>query len=160
MKTLFFETLAQTRPGKLSLVHVYPGLVVTDGFEGDHHPFWFKAAWKLLRPLTRTAWISTPSGECGERILYLGTSARFPPAAVAARGIVGGGGSVGKGTVVAVGSDGVESSGVYTVDIKGETISLDGKGYGKLRNEGFAGKVWGHIMAAFGETEAGIVFLG
>ncbi|KAH7364730.1 hypothetical protein BKA65DRAFT_591024 [Rhexocercosporidium sp. MPI-PUGE-AT-0058] len=42
MKTLFFEKLTQKYPGKVTATHVYPGLVVTEGFYREGYPWWFR----------------------------------------------------------------------------------------------------------------------
>ena len=52
MKTLAFEKLAQQHP-KLSLVHIFPGLVITPGFDRNPMPLWFKIIWPVLVPVAR-----------------------------------------------------------------------------------------------------------
>lgn len=42
MKTLFMETLTQKHAGKLSFVHLFPGLVITPAFWDEAYPSWFR----------------------------------------------------------------------------------------------------------------------
>jgi len=42
MKTLMFEQQAKLHPGKLSLVHAFPGLVITLGFKKKKPQWWFR----------------------------------------------------------------------------------------------------------------------
>ncbi|KAK3110619.1 hypothetical protein LTR53_014891 [Teratosphaeriaceae sp. CCFEE 6253] len=53
MTTMYFEHLAQQHAGKLSLVHVFPGLVVTPAFSDSNLPWWFKGLWLLLGPIAQ-----------------------------------------------------------------------------------------------------------
>ncbi|KAJ8608072.1 hypothetical protein MRB53_039907 [Persea americana] len=38
MKTMMFERLAKENPDKLSLSHLFPGIVISPGYYGDHYP--------------------------------------------------------------------------------------------------------------------------
>lgn len=74
MKTLVFEALAKMHPGKLSLVHAIPGVVITPGLLKDEMPWWFR--W-LAGPFVRyvlAAFVALRPEESGERTLFMGTS--------------------------------------------------------------------------------------
>lgn len=159
MTTFFMEALAEHHRGRLSLVHVYPSLVMTNAFDGERLPTWFKLVWPwLVAPVVRP--FSLPPRECGERMLYLATP-RFPAQQTIEAGITakGDGTSAGKGDAgIAVGSDGNHGSGAYAVNWNGETIPIQ-KAYRKVRDEDLGGKVWKHTMRAFETIEAGDVFV-
>jgi hypothetical protein len=160
MKTLFMETLAERHRGRLSLVHVYPGLVITEAFDKVRLPTWVKLIWRwLVAPIIRP--FSVPPRESGERILFLATP-RFPARQKLETGTTAKGDKVTatEGDAgIAMGSDGNRGGGAYAVNWDGETISTE-KAYKKVREEGLAGKVWDHTMRAFEEIEAGTVFTG
>jgi len=146
MKTLFFETLASHH--KLSCVHIFPNLVMTEAFNDKHLPRWFRILWWAVGPLA--GWFATPKREIGERVLFL-ASERYP-----AKGIgEGERGSDG----LARGTDGEVGSGAYAVNWDGETVA-NGRAYQKAREEGWSEKVWEHTMSVFEEIEAGKVFAG
>lgn len=159
MTTLFMENLAQQHPGKLSLVHVYPGLVVTDAFYNAGLPTWFKITVRLSVPFVRP--FTTPPEECGQRILFLATP-RFP-----ARQVIESTATTKReeaspndeATEVATGTDGIRGSGAYACNSTGDIIPLK-ETYKKLRMEGLAQKVVDHTMKAFNDIEAGIAFTG
>lgn len=72
MTTFFMETLAERHHERISLVHVFPGLVMTDGFDNARLLTWLKLIWRwLAAPIIRP--FSVPPRECGERILFLAT---------------------------------------------------------------------------------------
>lgn len=157
MTTFFMETLAERYRGRLSLVHVFPGLVMTDAFNNASLPTWFKLMWWVATPVVRP--FSVPPRECGERILFLATP-RFP-----ARNAIGTGTTAKVNEVtaaegnagIAMGTDDSRGGGAYAVNSDGETIPLN-KAYQKVRKEDLAGKVWNHTMQAFQDIEAGSVF--
>lgn len=160
MKKAFMESLARKYPGRLSLAHVFPGLVITDGFHAAYHPLWFKAAFFVLRPLL---WlVATPQLEAGERMLFMATP-RFPAAQHATE-------NDGKPTDnntppveqrsdIAPGSDGISGSGAYAVSSNGEAVSSSKVKHGKPA-ESDHDRVWEHTTTAFAEIEAGRVFCG
>lgn len=159
MTTFFMETLAERHRGRLSLVHVFPGLVMTPGFDNDRLPTWFKLMWRWgAAPIVR-AFFSVPPRECGERILFLATP-RFPARGTGTATKDGGAAATEGDAGVAVGTDGKRGSGAYAVDWDGEIIPTTEKAYGKVREGGMARKVWEHTMGAFEEVEAGNVFTG
>ncbi|KAK9321583.1 hypothetical protein V1517DRAFT_170511 [Lipomyces orientalis] len=160
MTTFFVETLATRHPGQLSLVHVYPGLVMTNEFQTGRFPLWFKMMWRwLVAPIV---WpFSVPLRECGERILFLATP-RFPAWQTTEVGIIAqedDSASVEGNVAIAIGSDGNYGSGAYAVNWNGETIPTE-KAYKRFREDGLAERVWDHTMKAFEDIEAGNVFTG
>ena len=159
MTTFFMETLAERHPGRLSLVHVFPGVVMTKAFNNPGLPRWFKLTWRLVSPAVRL--FSVPGDECGERILFLATP-RFP----AREETSGKGTAEGEKTTtsagdaeIAFGTDGRRGSGAYAVNSDGETTPTK-KTYANIRAEGMKVKTWDHTMKAFEEIEAGRVFTG
>ena len=138
MKTLSFEKLVEDNPGKLSCVHIFPGLVMTESFHDQNLPLWFRAVWFVLSPIA--GWFSTPGDEIGERVLFLATG-RYP-----ARGAKGEG-------EIAKGTDGTRGGGAYAVKADGETVDNEKK-YERVRGGGMKEKVWEHTMSAFREVEA------
>jgi NAD(P)-dependent dehydrogenase (short-subunit alcohol dehydrogenase family) len=73
MKTFVFEELANKYAGRLSLIHIYPGLVDGPGFA--QMPGWFRVLFTLMKPLT--FFVMTSSEDCGMVMAYLATSS-FP----------------------------------------------------------------------------------
>ncbi|TKA83744.1 hypothetical protein B0A55_00081 [Friedmanniomyces simplex] len=143
MTTIFFEHLAQQNPGRLSLVHVYPGLVFTPAIKNPSYPWWFKTAVFLLGPIAKRT-IAIKPEEIGKRVLFLATP-RFP----ARQGAEIGSKQTGGGEVaVAMGSDGVKGGGAYSVNWDGETNDIE-RSYVKLREQGFERQVWEHTMKVF-----------
>ncbi|KAL8785860.1 MAG: hypothetical protein Q9195_008455 [Heterodermia aff. obscurata] len=150
MKTFFMESLVERHPGKLSFVHIYPGLVMTGGFDDKRLPLWFRVAFLLLRPLL--TFVITPGRVSGERVLFAATET-FPA-------MKGGQGNDGKGREeTRIGTDGVRGSGAYAVGSEMEPATL-GKIYATLRADGAKEQVWEHTMSAFQEIEAGRKFTG
>lgn len=154
MTTFFMENLARSHPERLSLAHYFPNLVLTNGFQDERLPKWFRLAWRfavapIIQPFT------VPTKECGDRVLFH-ASPRFPARrSKNTEKIQKGEGS----TEIAISSDGVVGGGAYRVNWNGETISTR-KAYEKLREEGLSERVWNHTMKAFEEIESGNVFTG
>lgn len=142
MTTFFFENMAASHPGKLSLCHYFPNLVITPAFKGDGIPLWFKGVFTVIGPVFKL--LSVNPQECGERILFH-TSPRFP-----ARPLEAGEKQPAKvGNVnVASSSDGVIGGGAYRVNWDGEEVPL-GKGYKNIRKADVSKKVWDHTMKVF-----------
>jgi len=148
LKTFYFEYLAAKYPGKLSLIHYYPGLVATDAFTGKSVPIFIKLTWKLMTPLQKL--FTVPKAECGERILFL-ASKRFPArdSTISEKGT--------GGLEVATASDGVVGGGAYRVDWDGGIIPIK-KNYEKLRADRWGDKFVAHTNKVFADVEAGRVF--
>lgn len=139
MKNFLFEELADRHAGKLSLTHIYPGLVDGPGFYSPDMPTWFRIVWRLLKPLA--ALYMTSADVCGDVMLYLAT-ARYP-----AKGGIGEGAEsemVG-GLQVARSTLGELGGGAYAVGQRGD-VGAGGKSYEKVREEGTSRQVWDHTM--------------
>jgi hypothetical protein len=142
MTTLFFEKLAAAHEGKLSLSHVFPGLVETPAFKGDGVPVWFKGIWALATPLVKL--VSTSHKECGARVLFH-TSSRYPARSSGAIEEK----SVGNEKVkVATSTDGVLAGGCYRSNASSEPVPL-GKPYKSISADDVREKVWEHTMTLF-----------
>jgi hypothetical protein len=145
LTTFFFESLAKKHPGKLSLSHYFPGLVIHENFtSGEKLPTWFRVTFKVVGPLMK--WWSVSPKECGQRVVFLATE-RFP-----ARG------GEGKGDV-AMGSDGTRGGGAYRLDLDNEVDPCP-KNFKQLREDGMEEKIWRHTLGAFEAIEAGKTFAG
>jgi hypothetical protein len=148
LTTLFMESLAAKHPGKLSMIHYFPGLVVTESFQDEQLPKWFKYTWRfVLTPFSPL--FTVPRAESGERVLFLASS-RFPPRSTAEALKSWGGGEI---------ADGVFGGGDYRSNWDTEIIPMK-KTYKKLRVEGMSERCWTHTMHAFEGIEAGKVFKG
>lgn len=158
MKTMFFEHLANDYPGKLSLVHVYPGLVITPAFKAGiktpSYPLWFRVLARGLTPIAQLT-IATPVIESGQRTLFL-ASDRYPsqPTVDSKAQAT----TTTHGLPIAVASDGKLGGGAYSCAVSGETSKGLEKAYAKLRKEGFYDRVWTHTMDAFNTIESGQLF--
>lgn len=146
MTTMAFERLSREN-SNLSLVHVYPGLVVTPAYKDPSLPLWFRAVWGLAGPLVRVA-LSIPPEKAAKRMLFL-ASARFAP-------LKGGGVN---DSAIAVGTNGSAGSGCYAVGEDSDTVKHT-KGYDGLRKEGFEKIVWDHTQDAFACMSSGERFRG
>ncbi|KAK0099746.1 hypothetical protein ONS95_013361 [Cadophora gregata] len=143
LTTLSMESLARDAP-EVSFVHDYPGTVKTPlidnglGFIGVILRAWiFLFGWYVCIPLE----------ECGERQLFLATSARFAPKE---RGKGADGVEVGDQSIVAKGSNGEVGSGVYSVSSdceSGSAASL--KFLEQYRSQGLVEDVGNHINGEF-----------
>lgn len=141
MTTFFFEKIAVNNPGKISLSHYFPMLVITPAFKGDGVPGWFKGVYTVLGPVFKV--LSVDPKECGDRVLFH-TSARFP-----ARPSGGETHPAKVGNVtIAMSSDGVRGGGAYRVNHDGEDVPL-GKGYKNINKDVVREKVWNHTMVVF-----------
>jgi hypothetical protein len=63
MTTFFFEKMAASHAGKLSLSHYFPGIVITPAYKSDGVPSWFKGVYAVTSPIFRLATVD--SKECG-----------------------------------------------------------------------------------------------
>ena len=144
--TMAFEHIAKEHRGHVSLVHVFPGIVVTPGYSDEGHPWWFKLAWRCVGPVVQRLQ-AISAEESGERVLYLATG-KFGTAEQHAQR-----GKLAKGTDDAQGSD------AYAIGKDGESVALK-TDYRKLRQQGFEQMVWEHTCKAFEEIEAGKKFTG
>jgi len=133
LTTLFMQAVAARNPGKIALVHYWPGLVMTDLAYKSPLPGPAKWLWRYLVGPISSHW-AVPLEECGERVVFLAT---------------------GKFTAVeckAVGADGILGSGAYRVDWDGETFPTHNAARG-LCEAGFVDRVWEHVIVTFKEIE-------
>ncbi|KAF2812731.1 uncharacterized protein BDZ99DRAFT_474848 [Mytilinidion resinicola] len=138
MKNFFFEELAEKHAGKLSLSHIYPGLVDGPTFYSPDMPTWFKAVWTLIKPL---AWLyMTAPAVCGEVMVSLATP-RYP----AKGGLV-------NGVEVAKNTKGELGGGSYALGQRGDSWSK-GKSYAKVRTGETNKQVWDHTMETLDRIE-------
>ena len=115
--TLGLESVAKTAPN-VSFIHDYPGTVSTalaGRMEG------ILGVLMRLYSFTVGYWVSVPIEECGERHLYLATSARYPPTSVDNSG--GSGVPLGDDVELARGTTGEVGNGIYSVGWDGTSAS-------------------------------------
>ncbi|RDW89764.1 short-chain dehydrogenase-3 [Coleophoma cylindrospora] len=144
MKNFMFEEFAERNVGKLSLTHIYPGLVDGPGFYNPEMPKWFRVVWRLVKPLV--SFYMTSASDCGDVMVYLATS-RYP-----AKGTLEGNQVSGDGVEVAKSTLGELGGGSYAVGQRGDTVAK-GKSYEKVREEGMSKKIWDHTMETFTQIE-------
>lgn len=138
-----FETIAEKHP-KIGLVHVYPSLVITPGFDNNPLPPLINIGWKLAAPAAKL--FSVKPDEIGERVLGF-TAARF-------------GGQQETETLkmdVAEATNGKVGGGAYSLKHTGQTNEI-GSIYEKLRISGFKEMAWEHTNDAFEAIEKGTAF--
>ena len=133
LNTLSLEHLAEQYPS-VSFIHDFPGSVKTNLVRGgEGASIWvLKQVFRVVGPMVNISAI-----ECGERQLFLATSARYP-GGDEAKGVP----LVAGGNDVATGTNGKKGSGVYALDSEGE--SAGGKVLellAKLRKEGTVEKL-------------------
>ncbi|KAI1779207.1 hypothetical protein F4818DRAFT_241835 [Hypoxylon cercidicola] len=93
----------------------------------------------VLQPL-----VETPPAECGGRHVFYATSAMY---ASRQDGATATGVALESPLSTARGTDGHKGSGVYSVDVKGESVSR--KVEELLYQDGTAEKVWNYVMEDF-----------
>lgn len=142
MKNFVFEELAARHEGKLSLIHIYPGLVDGPGATSPDMPLWFRTLYRVLKPLLLL--IMVKPAACGEVMLYLASDAFAP------RGISKGA----AGPTAAKGSDGEIGGGSYAVGAKADVANKTSM-YERVRTPETRQKVWEHTMEVFAHIEAG-----
>jgi len=145
--TLGLEAIAKQAPN-VSFVHDFPGAVkseIADEMTGVL-AVCLKEFFKVFG-----RWIYIPNEECGERHLFLATSARYASRSTEEKGKGDGDGvQVGNGVDVARGTDGELGSGVYSVGWDGESaVPKVEKLLAGLRKEGMVEKVWEHTLGEF-----------
>ena len=142
MKTFMFEALAEKYAGKLSLMHIYPGLVDGPGFYTPDMPAWFRILWRILKPLVSR--YMTSSDDCGDVMVYLATS-RYPAKGSQTPEIYG-------GVEVAKSTLGELGGGSYALRQRGD-VKAKGKSYENVRQEGTRKQVWDHTMEILTKIE-------
>jgi NAD(P)-dependent dehydrogenase (short-subunit alcohol dehydrogenase family) len=146
MLTMSLQHLARQAP-EVSFVHDYPGFVKTNLIRPETGLLVNAVVW-LLKPFQfRHTYV--PLRECGERHVYLATSARYPPKEGEVAGV-----ALKKGEKVITGADGVVGSGAYTVDdecdsaASKEVVDL----LARYRKEGLDRQLWEHTEKTFVRT--------
>ncbi|KAI9806453.1 MAG: hypothetical protein M1833_003640 [Piccolia ochrophora] len=145
MVTLSLEMLARKAPD-VAFIHSFPGSVKTNLANNTTGLMWTlaKAVSKLLGPL-----IYIPAQECGERQLFLATSAKYPAGESAGRDASSGVPLAG-GVSVARGNSGEDGSGVYSTRSDGGSAGPKVEELlAQLRKEGVLEKVWEHTEGEF-----------
>jgi hypothetical protein len=141
--TLSLEALAKQAPD-VAFIHDHPGPVKTNLVRGGEGAaiYVLKVVFKIIGPF-----VNVSNQECGERQLFLATSARYPAGTSekAASGV-----PLADGLTIAEGTNGESGSGVYSVESKGESsgpkvVEL----LAKMRKEGTGEKVWNDTQEEF-----------
>ncbi|KAF9697543.1 hypothetical protein EKO04_004319 [Ascochyta lentis] len=141
MKTFFFEELAEKHAGKISFIHIYPGLVDGPVFYSDVNPLWFRIAWRVLKPLV--SWYVTSPEVCGQVMVFLATK-RYP-----AKGTMNQSCSASEEGALAYSSQRELGGGSYMVGQRGDESK--GVSWAKVRKEDTGKKVWDHTMEVLAE---------
>lgn len=145
MKTFFFEELAEKYAGKISLSHIYPGLVDGPTFYSLDMPAWFRVVWTLMKPLAWLLYMTSPD-VCGEVMLYLATP-RYP-----AKGELENGQKLVNGVEIAKSTKGEIGGGSYALGQRGDVWNK-GKSYEKVRTDDTSKQVWDHTMETLERIE-------
>lgn len=142
MKNFVFEELAARHAGRLSLSHVYPGLVDGPGFENPELPVWFRLVLRLvIKPLM--FWYMTAPADCGKVMVYVGTD-HFPAK----------GQKVPEGVQPVLGTDGEVGSGAYALGQRADLMSKKNEAlYVPVREKDVSKKCWDHTMETLERIE-------
>ncbi|PYH93973.1 hypothetical protein BO71DRAFT_380326 [Aspergillus ellipticus CBS 707.79] len=127
IQSLLLAQVSQRAP-EVSFVHTVPGIVRGGIMRDAETNVVLVALTKLLMPF-----LETPPGECGERHVFLATSAVYQGGGV---GVPADGVGVGSAT----------SGGLYSVDNKGEASTGPVKVLDGFRVDGTAEKVWEGVV--------------
>ena len=141
--TLSLEALAKKAPD-ISFIHDFPGPVKSNIGRGTKGVamFMMNAVFKVVGPL-----IYVPNQECGERHLFLATSARYP---AGTSGDTASGVPLAGGVAVARATSGKSGGGVYSVGSDGESSGPKvEKLLANFRKDGMVEKVWKHTEEEF-----------
>ncbi|VUC30452.1 unnamed protein product [Clonostachys rosea] len=129
--TLGLEKVARDAP-EVSIVHNYPGTVKTPLL--DAIPDEVQKTFTFL-----------PLEECGERQVFMATSAKYPPASGQDAGV-----PLVDGVNVAIGTTGEEGRGVYSVGVECESASAAVREkLAGLRDRDMVSQVWRHTQGEF-----------
>ncbi|EFX03829.1 short chain dehydrogenase reductase [Grosmannia clavigera kw1407] len=146
--TFYMEALVSRYPGRIALAHYYPGYVVTDLANKSPLPRWVKILWRLVAPLL--SFFSVPQAECGQRVLFMASSAYYPP-----RGTGSDSDSKIRLKTAVAGADGTIASGAYRLNWNGEAIARNKQAV-SYRAKGMAETVYSYTQEEFalvvGET--------
>lgn len=136
--TLYMEAIVARHPGRIALAHYYPGYVVTDLATNSPLPGWAKLLWRLVAPLLR--FLAVPNAECGQRVLFLGSSTYYPAGS--------GDGSNNSPKTAVVGADGSVASGTYRLDWNDDALPPKKK-TAPYRAKGMVDTVYSHTQEVF-----------
>ena len=135
--TLGLESVAKDAPD-VSIVHDYPGTVKT--------PLLDNMPEEMLKTLT-----FVPIEECGERHVFMATSAKYPPVNGENAGV-----PLIDGVHAAIGSAGEVGRGVYSVGVDCESSSpVVREKLASLREQGLVDTVWRHTQDEFDRITKG-----
>ena len=142
--TLSLEAMAKKAPD-VTFIHGFPG-AVKSGIARDLKG----APGVILRTVFGVlgVFMYVPNLECGERHLFLATSAKYPPASAGetAASMV----PLGDGIAVARGTDGKAGSGVYSIEQNLESAGPKVEALlTELRKEGLVEEVWKRTTEEF-----------
>jgi hypothetical protein len=147
MHTLFMEALAKQNRGSLSLIHIFPGLVLGPGFYNLDNPAWLRLLWRWVFVPLFGRLVTVPAKESGERMVFL-ASPRYAPRKMTKSDATNG---------LSLGTDGKYGTGAYSLTWNGES-NYNAKAYTKINKDDMRQKVWDHTTKAFAAIEAGAVF--
>ena len=148
MKTFFMEYIAKQYPGKISLIHYFPGLVMTPAFQDTKLPFWFRASFTVAKPML--SFMIVAKEETGARLVFL-ASERYPARDIESKSV--------QDSDIAISSDEIIGGGAYRVKWTGDKIPVVPE-YVKHRKEGLPELCVKHTLEVFEEIEAGGEFKG
>ena len=140
------EAIAKDAP-TVSFIHDYPGFVDTGIFEKTEGILaaTIRGVSKVVKLFRSNDAKYIPIEECGERHLFLATSARYKPANNERCGI-----PLDTEDTEVRGSYGSVGGGVYVVDENMESAGSEvEKLLSKMREDGLAEKVWQHTESEF-----------
>ncbi|KAB8670394.1 hypothetical protein FH972_026307 [Carpinus fangiana] len=143
--TFSLEGLAKRAPD-VTFIHDFPGPVKSNLIRGGEGAI--VGAMKYLAKALGPLGLAIPNEECGDRHVFLATSAKYPAGKPGEKDAVAV--ALGDGQVVAKGSDGKTGSGVYTVDQHGEPQGAKVEALlADMRKNGVADKVCEEIQTEF-----------
>jgi hypothetical protein len=157
MTTLEVEELSIRNPS-ISFIHLYPGWVKTNLYLSEtsmmpklmsYVVFPTLSMYKMLPFVTP---IAIGVGESGERTVFIGTSARFPPARPVNPNAAGT--KLLPGMSVALGTNGYPGSGGYALGWDGEPNGNQ-KLLQSYRDTGAIKRIWEHTLGVFEKVAAG-----
>ncbi|THX17658.1 hypothetical protein D6D17_02431 [Aureobasidium pullulans] len=143
MKTLSMEKLAAQNIGKVSFVHVYPGLVITPAFGNQDLPTWFRAMWTVAKPFVNYL----AGRDWRAHTLFVFVPKDFHAHA-------------GDKTIkLAMSTDGIIGGGAYACKHDAETIDVQAK-YKSFRASKVDERVREHTLSVFSQIQENGVFKG
>lgn len=143
MNTLALQEIAAIHP-TISCVHVFPGVVVTNGYNILSEDFWAPLRWMFIwTVLPVMKMVTTSLEESGQRHLFHATSAMYPPADEQQKDT-----SSRKDIQVAEGADGMKGSGCYLLGPTGERVG-DRKLLQEYRQREMGKVIWTHTLEVF-----------